>query len=218
MSVKFHKPFQELHVNIDADVVQKLTTFILDSENYQYYSPTRGIRKFRDADTAFMPHWFCEDRVEQDSYFLSSFWKWGGAIESPAALNYLQTYRELIKPILVQMRNAASEFMGVDFLIYTSEIPIMPPGARMIPHIDIYSNADISQRVHYVLSTNKECRLMSGGEEHHFPVNSCFLFNNGIIHDASNSGNTPRAHIIMDLMEYKYAIQQPNVRIIDPAI
>lgn len=106
---------------------------------------------------------------------------------------------ERIFPLIDYMREQISILRGVEYKQRVAEINILPPGIKILPHVDKHTNSDILERVHLVLYTNADALFTIDGQSVHFPQGCCFVFNNLLLHDAANNSNTEsRAHLVVD--------------------
>ena len=86
----------------------------------------------------------------------------------------------------------------------------MIPGGTVYPHIDPGRYFDIHDRYHIVLQTNTGVSFSCGEEKVpgdvetvRFEAGELWVFNNKVMHWASNKGDTDRIHIIMDVRNDK---------------
>lgn len=82
----------------------------------------------------------------------------------------------------------------------------MSPGGNVYPHIDPGRYFDVHDRYHIVLQTNNGVSFSCGNnnipgdvETVRFEANELWVFNNKVMHWASNKGDQDRIHIIMDV-------------------
>jgi hypothetical protein len=95
--------------------------------------------------------------------------------------------------------------------IYSGHVPVLiqcatlPPGAELLWHIDSYLYQSVSHKVHFVIKTNDdavyECRdKFKVRRSYHFQEGHVYEINNILMHRSANRGDTPRTHVIIDMM------------------
>jgi aspartyl/asparaginyl beta-hydroxylase (cupin superfamily) len=75
----------------------------------------------------------------------------------------------------------------------------LAPGEQVMPHRDQGLYSDITDRYHFVVTTNPDVVFTSGDEQEHMPRGNIYWFNNHIEHSVINQGTTNRIHLIVDL-------------------
>lgn len=72
------------------------------------------------------------------------------------------------------------------------------PGHQVEPHADQGRYAELTERFHYIVSTNDQA-VLGVGDEHATPaVGEVWWIDKRLEHWAYNNGETPRTHIIFD--------------------
>jgi quercetin dioxygenase-like cupin family protein len=71
-------------------------------------------------------------------------------------------------------------------------------GAEIAPHIDQGAYAELTERWHCALRTNRLCTMHSGGEVVHMRPGEVWWFDKHVVHHVENLGAEPRVHLIMD--------------------
>jgi quercetin dioxygenase-like cupin family protein len=71
-------------------------------------------------------------------------------------------------------------------------------GAEIAPHIDQGAYAELTDRWHCALRTNRLCTMHSGGETAHMRPGEVWWFDKHAVHHVENLGAEPRVHLIMD--------------------
>ena len=81
----------------------------------------------------------------------------------------------------------------------------LPPGKKLLWHIDCYLYQSLSHKVHIPICTNDDAfyEYLDGRTPNkvHFEVGQAYEINNIWMHRSSNSGTTARAHVIIDMLE-----------------
>jgi hypothetical protein len=72
------------------------------------------------------------------------------------------------------------------------------PGGRIRMHADLLDQSN-SQRFHWVLKTNDQCRMLFRRTKLHFAEGEIWIYNNRGVHGVANDGDTDRIHMIVDL-------------------
>lgn len=103
------------------------------------------------------------------------------------------------------------EELRPDLEIFYTEINYILPGESIKPHKD--NGGGItgkhwflggSCRIHVPLVTNPMAVMTSGNESKHLPVGTIYEFHNNLNHYVVNNGDSPRAHLVMDLVPKNY--------------
>lgn len=80
------------------------------------------------------------------------------------------------------------------------------PGGVIAEHTDEGIYAEATVRFHVPLVTNPGAWLTVDGERYHLPAGHVFAFDKHRPHSGGNDGDTPRSHLIIDIMP-----ESPNV-------
>ncbi len=99
------------------------------------------------------------------------------------------------------------EQLRPDLEIFYTEINYILPGESIKPHKDNGGGLTArhwflggSCRIHVPLATNDMAIMTSGGESKHLPVGTVYEFHNNLDHYVENNGDSPRIHLVMDLV------------------
>jgi hypothetical protein len=80
----------------------------------------------------------------------------------------------------------------------------LPPGAELKWHIDSYLYQNESHKIHIPIATNAEAmyqsRQLGRLDDRHFEVRQAYEINNILLHRSVNHGETPRTHVVIDMM------------------
>lgn len=79
--------------------------------------------------------------------------------------------------------------------------PMLPPGCRVLPHEDGASTFAFTHRVHVPLLLNPKVRFIVNGEDVPMEEGLAIEINNLETHEVINNGETPRIHLIIDVLE-----------------
>lgn len=75
----------------------------------------------------------------------------------------------------------------------------LPPGARVLPHVDRGEYYSCRDRYHLVVDSDGQSVLAAGHEEVRMRNGELWWFDNKKIHSASNRSNNPRTHLVFDV-------------------
>ena len=78
-------------------------------------------------------------------------------------------------------------------------LTVVMPGQGIDEHVD-YQPDHWLARIHVPLTTNEESQFIVGGEHHHMNVGSAYLVNTTVEHAVRNDGDTPRIHLMWDIL------------------
>lgn len=93
--------------------------------------------------------------------------------------------------------------------IYKQHVPILvqcatiPVGAKLLWHIDSYLYQSVSHKVHIPIVTNPNAKyecLRLQKESYYFMASEAYEINNILLHRSVNFGDTPRTHLIIDMI------------------
>lgn len=80
----------------------------------------------------------------------------------------------------------------------------IPPKTSLKFHVDTYVYQSVSHKCHFPILTNDRAFYQVFDNDvltsHHFEVGKVYDINNILFHRASNGGDTPRIHVIIDMM------------------
>jgi len=111
---------------------------------------------------------------------------------------YTSDQNKLIKSIMPIVNDFNKLFS--DYIPIRGEVVNLLPGRSLDLHVDIYWFHKYSKRIHIPLYTNNECMQIFENRNYHLEAGYAYEINNRIFHSASNNGETPRVHIILDLL------------------
>jgi hypothetical protein len=75
----------------------------------------------------------------------------------------------------------------------------LPPGARVLPHVDRGEYYACRDRYHLVIDSDGQSVLTAGNEEVRMRTGELWWFDNKMIHSASNGSDHPRTHLVFDV-------------------
>ena len=84
--------------------------------------------------------------------------------------------------------------------IVRGEIATILPGTCLKMHEDGFWFHKKSKRIHVPIYTNDNCKQIIEQRFYHFNEGTVYELNNRIKHSAINSGETPRTHLILDIL------------------
>ena len=90
----------------------------------------------------------------------------------------------------------------------------LPPGQRVLPHMDRGMYYRFRDRYHLVIRSEKGSLLNAGGESVRMQEGELWWFDNKAVHDACNDSDADRIHLIFDLLP---AGVEPSAQVEDPA-
>jgi len=76
----------------------------------------------------------------------------------------------------------------------------LPPKSEILNHKDA-ENLEKVHRIHLPIITNSKCVFNIDGTDYFFKTGECFEFDNTRSHFVKNMGETPRIHLILDLIK-----------------
>jgi hypothetical protein len=74
----------------------------------------------------------------------------------------------------------------------------MPPGGRILPHVDANAAARWPHKIHIPILTNEQVAFYIEQTPYHFEVGQAYEVNNLVTHAVANLGPTPRIHLIFE--------------------
>lgn len=80
------------------------------------------------------------------------------------------------------------------------EVATLVPGVTLGWHKDPCWFHDNCVRLHVPIHTNKDCVQLWENEEYHMDLGNLYELNNRVTHSATNRGDDPRTHLILDIM------------------
>jgi hypothetical protein len=119
-------------------------------------------------------------------------------IRNPEQKVYTKEQSELIKSVMPVVRDAVKLFP--DYVPIRGEVVNLLPKKSLDLHIDTYWFHKHSKRVHVPLYTNDDSVQIFENRNYHLNIGYAYEINNRIMHSAANNGQTPRIHIILDLL------------------
>ena len=78
----------------------------------------------------------------------------------------------------------------------------LPPGHKVLPHIDRGEYYKVRDRFHLVLKSEPGNVLNAGDESQWMKPGELWWFDNKAMHDAENASASPRVHFIFDLLPH----------------
>jgi hypothetical protein len=176
--------------NIDPDLTTPISEYILTTASKKNLRWDNN-KSFEGSYWWTFP--FCFRFSEYRNIMLDS------AVEKIIKLNELY---KLLCPVFEKI-----EQLRPDLEIFYTEINYILPGERIKPHKDNGGGVTArhwflggSCRIHVPLVTNPLAVMTSGGESKHLPVGTIYEFHNNLEHYVENGGNSPRIHLVMDLV------------------
>lgn len=116
--------------------------------------------------------------------------------------------RELLLPLI-------TPYISENEVLVYLDISALPPGAKCKVHLDFSLFHILSRRIHIPISTNPNATFSllseSGSKTYNLKVGSVYEINNTVLHVVSNAGDSPRWHIIADIIDkslYNYLISE----------
>lgn len=110
----------------------------------------------------------------------------------------------MLMPEVARITNNVYDRVG--FVKYTgrSMITRLPPGGRILPHMDEGLYADVYDRFHVCLDADEGSIFRCGTETVHMAPGDIWWFNHKREHEVINGGARPRIHLILDLDTVAY--------------
>jgi hypothetical protein len=176
--------------NIDLDLITPASAYILNTAS------DKNIRWDKNKSFEGSYWWtfpFCFRFSEYQNKMLESTSGW---------ITELKDLYTLLCPIFKKV-----EELRPDLEIFYTEVNYILPGESIKPHRDNGAGLEARHwylgstcRIHVPLVTNTDAIMTSGGESKHLPVGTIYEFHNNLIHYVENKGNSPRVHLVMDLV------------------
>lgn len=183
------KPFIFLS-SIASELTDPVATYILETAS------RKNLRRNNNKSFEGSYWWtfpFCFRFSEYRDIMLDS------TVEKIAKLNELY---KLLCPVFEKI-----EQLRPDLEIFYTEINYILPGESIKPHKDNGGGITArhwflggSCRIHIPLVTNPMAVMTSGNESKHLPVGAIYEFHNNLDHYVVNNGDSPRVHLVMDLV------------------
>lgn len=123
--------------------------------------------------------------------------------QADSMLSAIDTNQYILFPECKKLINSALKLIDKSGILGRCYIAKMIPNAKIYPHYDPGKYFELHDRYHIVLQTNEGVSFSCGEKDNcetiRFNVGELWVFNNKILHWASNNGNSDRIHIIMDV-------------------
>ncbi|MCC6923877.1 MAG: aspartyl/asparaginyl beta-hydroxylase domain-containing protein [Nitrosomonas sp.] len=101
------------------------------------------------------------------------------------------------------LESLATEFDGE---LGRAKLARVPPGKKVLPHVDRGEYYRSRDRYHLVIRSEKGSPLQAGGEEIRMQEGELWWFNNNALHAAHNDSHDNRVHLIFDVLPKGCAI------------
>jgi hypothetical protein len=101
-------------------------------------------------------------------------------------------------PATVSLLETLAETLGGR--LGRAKLALLPPGKRVLPHVDRGEYYRHRDRYHLVLRSEGGSRLRAGGEEVAMQEGELWWFDNKALHSADNRSGHDRIHLIFDLL------------------
>lgn len=116
--------------------------------------------------------------------------------------------------------------VGKDETLIYLDMSSVPPGAKLLPHIDYARFHQLSRRLIIPVVTNPKAvfalKTVNGIFNYNLKVGKIYEVNNQVLHTSINMGDTDRWHIIIDIIDntaYEYLKKTDiNAWGVDPSI
>lgn len=186
--------------DIDQDLIEPITNFLKkDLSPFLRDNKLRG--NFFDGSMfiRFPNTIFVENQEMYDYLYKSNF----NNISKLPQRFYDKKWNEfcaVVQPLIKKMQS----LLPVEAEAIGAEINILPPGVNILTHKDHHQLLNETHRVHVVLETNDQSYMIGENLKKHWPVGSCFIFDNTMKHSVENNGNTFRSHLVVDFLPVEF--------------
>lgn len=199
-NVKLPVPYYPLELDATDEEINSLLSYIKDPSIQQFLTPEkqRG-KEFQGSNYIRLVNGCIEPRENNDENW-NNFYKWLDITPTQEHINFYKTVRNLVVPLATKMLASLTDYTKQKHYTHGVEINTIFPGTDIKGHIDDHLAVTETHRVHVVLETNENSYMICNNEKRHFPVGSCFIFNNSMWHSVHNSGSSPRTHLVVDFL------------------
>jgi hypothetical protein len=202
-NIKFPVPYIDMPIDISIDDIDRACNYFIELSNTKFFTPeyTRGWYFYGSLYLRF-PN-TCMNAIhdvneEVWDRFFNTFLK---IKQTPEHREFYNHAIDFFKPYAHNMQEALEKYTGDKFYIQGVEVNMMVPGTEIKEHIDQHLYDAQTHRVHLVLCTNDDAYMICNGEQRHYDKGQCFIFNNKMPHSVQNKGDTPRIHLVVDLLQ-----------------
>lgn len=106
--------------------------------------------------------------------------------------------QELLHPLIHRLENIHDGKVGKCLFIK------LPAGKSVAPHTDKLDYLGAVRRHHIAIKTNKDVFFFVNKEAKNMEVGDCWEINNSLEHYVTNSGETERIHLLVDIMPNRF--------------
>lgn len=199
-SVKLPVPYYPLELNVDYEEISALLSYIKNPSVQEFLTPEhqRG-KEFQGSNYIRLVNGCIEPRENNDKNW-NNFYKWLKINPTLEHTNFYKNVRNLVVPLAAKMLTSLTDYTKQKHYTHGVEINTILPGTDIKGHVDDHLAVEETHRVHLVLETNENSYMICNNEKRHFPVGSCFIFNNSMWHSVHNTGTCPRTHLVIDFL------------------
>lgn len=199
-NVKLPVPFQLLRLNVNKEEIDALLSHIKNPKIQHLLTPESSrSEEFHGSNYIRLTNG-CINPGENNETNWNNFFDWLEIIPTCEYRNFYYNVRDLVVPLSSKMMTSLELYTNQKLYAFGVEINIVLPGAEIKSHVDSHFLDKESHRIHLVLETNEKSYMICNQEKKHFPVGSCFIFNNLMWHSVLNEGTTPRTHLVVDFL------------------
>lgn len=199
-NVKLDIPYHPLKIDITKEEIDSLLTYIKrpaiqhlltpDSTRSEEFTGSKYIRLVNG----------CINPGENNNVNWNKFFDWMDVAPTPERRDFYHHVRDLTVPLAIKMMQSLANYTNQKHYTHGVEINTVLPNAMIKGHADSHFLVAETHRVHLVLETNDDSYMICNNEKSHFPMGSCFIFNNLMRHSVHNEGAVPRTHLVIDFL------------------
>jgi hypothetical protein len=109
-------------------------------------------------------------------------------------------YTSLAREFPATVRLMEAFAAEVDGTLGRAKLALLPPGKRVLPHVDRGEYYRCRDRYHLVVKSPRGSVLRAGGEEARLQEGELWWFDNKAVHEAANDSGVDRIHLIFDVL------------------
>jgi hypothetical protein len=198
--VKLQVPFQLLEFSITKEEIDVLLSYIKDPKIQHLLTPDSSrSEEFYGSNYIRLVNG-CINPTENNETNWNNFFDWLKIKPTTEHRNFYYNVRDLVIPFASKMMTSLDSYTNQKHYTHGVEINTVFPGTEIKRHVDSHNLTKETHRIHLVLETNENSYMICNNEKRHFPVGSCFIFNNLMWHSVHNDGASPRTHLVIDFL------------------
>lgn len=123
--------------------------------------------------------------------------EWNRSIDIKTARKFFNTDIDLYKLLQTEATKLEKKLNARTLSIVLDGLP---PGGKILPHVDEAKLFQACIRVHLPLVTKPGVKFFIDGQKYYFPAGMAFRFNNQLTHSVENDSDIFRIHAVIDLL------------------